>query len=288
MGKLKGHISSACTQRQQPICRLCKEPGHEGKNCPTVTCFKCKQLGHMTSNCPENRKGETAGPQTPKIIYERCKEHGHKVTNCPQVTCFKCKNKGHVPSSCPINILEGKTTKKTDSKARMQIEMLKNQTQLNQKDLLVLESQAPPPPRSRFDQQFRPGRQSQLAQPGVVVPQTIYVPNHPPPVVSMVSHPLPPQMGYDTSRMRSRSPPRQGIIERPSDSLSRAYEDHRSTRLRSRSPPAHSGGYGSSRRQSRSPGSTQGASIDNRGGTGSLSRAYDEHRLRQSQQPRRS
>ena len=30
---------------------------------------------------------------------------------------------------------------------------------------------------------------------GVVVPQTIYVPNHPPPVVSMVSHPPPPQMG---------------------------------------------------------------------------------------------
>ena len=51
---------------------------------------------------------------------------------------------------------------------RMQIEMLKNQTQLNQKDLLVLESQAPPPPRSRFDQQFRPGRQSQLAQPGTI------------------------------------------------------------------------------------------------------------------------
>ena len=50
---------------------------------------------------------------------------------------------------------------------------------------------------------------------GVVVPQTIYVPNHPPPVVSMVSHPPPPQMGYDTSRMRSRSPPRQAIIERP-------------------------------------------------------------------------
>ena len=73
--------------------------------------------------------------------------------------------------------------------------MLKNQTQLNQKDLLVLESQAPPPPGSRFDQQFLPGRQSQLAQPGVVVPQTIYVPNHPPPVVSMVSHPPPPQMG---------------------------------------------------------------------------------------------
>ena len=46
--------------------------------------------------------------------------------------------------------------------------MLKNQTQLNQKDLLVLESQAPPPPRSRFDQQFRPGRQSQLAQPGTI------------------------------------------------------------------------------------------------------------------------
>ena len=40
------------------------------------------------------------------------------------------------------------------------IKMLKNQTQLNQK-----------------------------------VPQTIYVPNHPPPVVSMVSHPPPPQMG---------------------------------------------------------------------------------------------
>ena len=170
-----------------------------------------------------------------------------------------------------------------------QIEMLKNQTQLNQKDLLVLESQAPPPPRSRFDQQFRPGLQSQLAQPGVVVPQTIYVPNHPPPVVSMVSHPPPPQMGYDSSRMRSRSPPRQAIIERPSDSLSRAYEDHRSTRLRSRSPPAHSGGYGSSRHRSRSPGPRQGASIDNRpGGPGSLSRAYDEHRLRQSQQPRRS
>ena len=50
----------------------------------------------------------------------------------------------------------------------MQIEMLKNQTQLNQKDLLALESQAPPPSRSRFDQQFRPGQQSQLAQPGTI------------------------------------------------------------------------------------------------------------------------
>merc|ERR1719483_1839995 len=174
-------------------------------------------------------------------------------------------------------------------KARMQIEMLKNQTQLNQKDLLVLESQAPPPPRSRFDQQFRPGRQSQLAQPGVVVPQTIYVPNHPPPVVSMVSHPPPPQMGYDSSRMQSRSPPRQAIIERPGDSLSRAYEDHRSTHLRSRSPPAHPEGYGSSRHRSRSPGPRQGASIDNHlGGSGSLSKAYNKHRLRQSQQPWRS
>ena len=47
--------------------------------------------------------------------------------------------------------------------------MLKNQTQLNQKDLLALESQAPPPSRSRFDQQFPPGRQSQLAQPGTIV-----------------------------------------------------------------------------------------------------------------------
>ena len=46
--------------------------------------------------------------------------------------------------------------------------MLKNQTQLNQKDLLALESQAPPPSRSRFDQQFRPGQQSQLAQPGTI------------------------------------------------------------------------------------------------------------------------
>merc|ERR1711935_564801 len=103
----------------------------------------------------------------------------------------------------------------------------------------------------------------------------------------MVSHPPPPQMGYDSSRMQSRSPPRQAIIERPGDSLSRAYEDHRSTRLRSRSPPAHSGGYGSSRHRSRSPGLRQ-ASIDRPGGTASLSRAYDEHRLRQSQQPRRS
>merc|ERR1711935_421482 len=103
----------------------------------------------------------------------------------------------------------------------------------------------------------------------------------------MVSHPPPPQMGYDSSRMQSRSPPRQAIIERPGDSLSRAYEDHRSTRLRSRSPPAHSGGYGSSRHRSRSPGPRQ-ASIERPGGTASLSRAYDEHRLRQSQQPRRS
>ena len=46
--------------------------------------------------------------------------------------------------------------------------MLKNQTQLNQKDLLALESQAPPPSRSRFDQQFRPDRQSHLAQPGTI------------------------------------------------------------------------------------------------------------------------
>ena len=46
--------------------------------------------------------------------------------------------------------------------------MLKNQTQMNQKDLLDLESQAAPPSRSRFDQQFRPGRQSQLAQPGTI------------------------------------------------------------------------------------------------------------------------
>ena len=109
-------MSSACPQRQEPTCRRCKEPGHVVKNCPTVTCFKCKQLGHMTSDCPENQKGETAGPQTPdEIICNRCKEHGHKFTNCPQVTCFKCKNKGHVPSNCPINILEGKTKKKTDS-----------------------------------------------------------------------------------------------------------------------------------------------------------------------------
>jgi len=172
-------------------------------------------------------------------------------------------------------------------KARMQIEMLKNQTQLNQKDLLALESQAPPPSKSRFDQQFRPARQSHLAQPGVVVPQTIYVPNHPPPVVSMVSHPPAPQLGYDSSRMRSRSPTRQAIIERSGDSLSRAYEGHRSTSLRSRSPPAHSGGYGSSRHRSRSPGPRQ-ASIDRPGGNGSLSRAYDEHQLRQSQPPRRS
>ena len=107
--------TSAYPQRQQPICRRCKEPGHVVKNCPTVTCFKCKQLGHMTLDCPENQKGETAGLQTSEIICNRCKEHGHKFTNCPQVTCFKCKNKGHVPSSCPINILEGKTKKKTDS-----------------------------------------------------------------------------------------------------------------------------------------------------------------------------
>ena len=80
-----------------------------------VTCFVCGEIGHMTSDCPENQKGETAGPQTPEIICLRCKEYGHRVANCPQVTCFKCKNKGHVPSSCPINILEGKTTKKTDS-----------------------------------------------------------------------------------------------------------------------------------------------------------------------------
>ena len=64
------------------------------------------------------------------------------------------------------------------------------------------------------------------------------------------------------------------------DSLSRAYEGHRSTRLRSRSPPAHSGGYGSSRHRSRSPEPRQ-ASIDRPGGNGSLSRAYDEHRHRQ-------
>ena len=62
--------------------------------------------------------------------------------------------------------------------------------------------------------------------------------------------------------------------------LSRAYEGHCSTRLRSRSPPAHSASYSSSRHQSRSPGPRQ-ASIDRPGGNGSLSRAYDEHQLRQ-------
>jgi hypothetical protein len=66
----------------------------------------------------------------------------------------------------------------------------------------------------------------------------------------------------------------------PSDPLSRAYEDHRSTRLRSRSPPAHSGSYSSSRHQTRSPGPRQ-ASIDRSGGNGSLSRAYNKHRLGQ-------
>merc|ERR1719266_1383046 len=94
----------------------------------------------------------------------------------------------------------------------------------------------------------------------------------------MVSHLPLPQMGYDSSR----SPPRQAIIECPGDSLSRAYEKHRSTRLRSRSPPSHS-----SRHQSRSPGPRQ-ASIDRSGCNGALSRAYEEHRLRQSQQPQRS
>jgi hypothetical protein len=64
----------------------------------------------------------------------------------------------------------------------------------------------------------------------------------------------------------------------PSDPLSRAYEDHRSTRLRSRSPPAHSASYSSSRHQSRSPGPRQ-ASIDHSGSNGSLSRAYNKHRL---------
>ena len=66
----------------------------------------------------------------------------------------------------------------------------------------------------------------------------------------------------------------------PTDPLSRAYEDHRSTRLRSRSPPAHSGSYSSFRHRSRSPGPRQ-ASIDRSGDNGSLSRAYNKHRSRQ-------
>jgi hypothetical protein len=73
---------------------------------------------------------------------------------------------------------------------------------------------------------------------------------------------------------------KQKELEEPQNPLSRAYEDHSSTRLRSRSPPAHSGGYSSSRHRSRSPGPRQ-ASIDHSGGNGSLSQAYDEHRLRQ-------
>ena len=84
--------------------------------------------------------------------------------------------------------------------ARMQIEMLKNQTQ-HQQVLLENPNYQAPSSRSRFDQQYHP---SQMTQPGVVVPQTIHVPNHAPPVVSMMG-----QGGYEASRMRSRSPPRQ-------------------------------------------------------------------------------
>ena len=69
-------------------------------------------------------------------------------------------------------------------------------------------------------------------------------------------------------------------VPSPTDPLSRAYEDHRSTRLRSRSPPAHSGSYSSFRHRSRSPGPRQ-ASIDRSGDNGSLSRAYNKHRSRQ-------
>jgi len=114
-------------------------------------------------------------------------------------------------------------------KARMQIEMLKDQTRHQQ---AILDTRQEPQ-RSRFDQQYHPSQMSRPPPPpGVVTPQTIFVPNHPPQQVSMApqqpsqepwaSRPpshlrsrSPPDMAqgsYDSSRMRSRSPPRPPII----------------------------------------------------------------------------
>lgn len=121
-------------------------------------------------------------------------------------------------------------------KARMQLEMLKDETRQQKAILDTVDSRnlqpQGPSQKSRFDQPFHP---SQMAQPGVVIPPPIFVPSQPPPdpwSTRPSSHlrSMSPPGVYDSSRLRSRSPRSRSPTRHPgteSMMLSRAYNEHR-------------------------------------------------------------
>ena len=102
---------------QQLICTHCNEPGHPGKNCPSIECRLCKSLGHLSFHCPTKitcaETSETALTQeTPENTPIQANISKNSTPETPQSQASN--------NATQMDTLPGKTTDKTPSGIKRQ------------------------------------------------------------------------------------------------------------------------------------------------------------------------